>query len=122
MSADPWPLVVEKDDGIRPAGPPDACFYCAQKVGQLHARDCVMVVKVVRFRCTIEVDLTVPHSWTREEIRSFHGRQFYDEVWSTIFETDHRVDHPEVYRCEFVGVVDEIPRREVQKPETSQAE
>ena len=25
-----WPTVHEKDDGIRPAGRPDQCFYCKQ--------------------------------------------------------------------------------------------
>jgi hypothetical protein len=38
---DNWPLVAPNDDGIRPAGPRDACFYCRQKVGQPHKPDCV---------------------------------------------------------------------------------
>lgn len=25
---DSWPLVLENDDGIRPAGDSDRCFYC----------------------------------------------------------------------------------------------
>ena len=41
----PWPLVTPDDDGIRPAGQPDACFYCKSKVGAPHGPDCVMVVK-----------------------------------------------------------------------------
>lgn len=45
-----WPLVDPKDDGIRPAGPPDACFYCRREVGQEHARDCVIVEKLVELR------------------------------------------------------------------------
>ena len=28
-----WPLVDKNDDGIRPAGRQDACFYCGQRVG-----------------------------------------------------------------------------------------
>lgn len=35
--------VSPDDDGIRPAGKPDECFYCRQKVGQRHKYECVMV-------------------------------------------------------------------------------
>ena len=108
-----WPLVDPFDDGIRPAGAPDRCFYCQQKVGEPHARDCVIVKKVVRFRCAVDVDLTVPHHWTKEEIRSYYGRNGYEEAWETILFTDHRVDHPEVYHCELVGIVDETPQRDL---------
>lgn len=34
--------VLTDDDGIRPAGEPDRCFYCRQKVGGKHATGCVM--------------------------------------------------------------------------------
>lgn len=45
-----WPLVDPKDDGIRPAGPPDACLYCRCKVGQPHGRECVCVTKRIEMR------------------------------------------------------------------------
>ncbi len=35
-----FPLVDKNDDGIRPAGKPDQCFYCQQKVGSEHKKDC----------------------------------------------------------------------------------
>lgn len=38
-----WPVVLVNDDGIRPAGLPDECFYCHQKVGQPHTFECVTV-------------------------------------------------------------------------------
>lgn len=44
------------DDGIRPAGPPDVCFYCNQKVGFPHIQTCVAVKKTVRLRFLVEVD------------------------------------------------------------------
>lgn len=44
-----WPLVDVKDDGIRPAGKPDECFYCHSKVGQQHGLDCVIVTKIVEY-------------------------------------------------------------------------
>ncbi len=42
-------LVLADDDGIRPAGKPDRCFYCHRPIGQLHAADCVTIVKDVAY-------------------------------------------------------------------------
>ena len=92
-----WPLVDPFDDGIRPAGAPDACFYCKQKVGQPHKRDCVMVKKLVRFRCSdgTDVDIDdVPHSWSRKYIEE------NADLWG-------------LCDAEYLGVVDETPRREL---------
>lgn len=44
-----WPKVLPNDDGIRPAGKPDECFYCYQRVGQGHRPDCVTVLQLVRY-------------------------------------------------------------------------
>lgn len=52
-----WPTVDPEDDGIRPAGASDECFYCHQKVGEPHQRDCVIVTKRVRVRYLIDVDI-----------------------------------------------------------------
>lgn len=74
-------MVLPNDDGIRPAGQPDECFYCYQKVGQLHDPSCVTVSKIVRYKVMLS-DTAVflenmeqvgvfergePHSWTPEE-------------------------------------------------------
>lgn len=40
-------IVLVNDSGIRPAGKQDECFYCNQKVGQLHKTDCVMISQLV---------------------------------------------------------------------------
>lgn len=71
MINEPMPLVDENDGGIRPAGKPDECFYCQQKVGQPHKYDCVCVTKKVKVKCTIEYEIEVPHFWTKEQIE-FH--------------------------------------------------
>lgn len=71
MSEINWPLVAPNDDGIRPAGPPDECFYCHQKVGKPHGRECVTVTKLVRITYTVQVDTRVPHSWDEDATR-FH--------------------------------------------------
>lgn len=42
-------LVLPDDDGIRPNGPSDQCFYCGQKVGQPHGAECVMLRRFVTY-------------------------------------------------------------------------
>lgn len=73
MTTNDWPLVHERDDGIRPAGPPDACLYCKQKVGQPHGRECVVVTK------RIEMDVLV--TWP-DGMRPSRGVWQFDEPYS----------------------------------------
>jgi len=46
--------VLVDDDGIRPAGKPDECFYCQRKVGDTHKEDCVTVVQIVKYAVYVE--------------------------------------------------------------------
>jgi len=62
------PKVLINDDGIRPAGKPDECFYCRQKIGANHNHDCVAVHKMVKVRAVIEYEVEVPASWDKESI------------------------------------------------------
>ncbi len=65
-----WPKVLPNDYGIRPAGKPDECFYCYQRVGQAHRSDCVTVLQLVRY--TVRVNGTAigyhetdqPYTWS----------------------------------------------------------
>lgn len=59
------------DDGIRPAGPDDACFYCRSRVGELHDKDCVAWLRRVKVRYTFEIETDMPTGWDEEEI-AFH--------------------------------------------------
>jgi hypothetical protein len=77
MPTQTWPLVDANDDGIRPAGKPDECFYCHQKVGQPHGPECVVVHKKVRVRVTMEIEMEVPASWDDDAIE-FH---YNDGTW-----------------------------------------
>lgn len=78
-----WPLVDPKDDGIRPAGKPDSCFYCKQRVGTIHGDDCVIVQKLVEHRITIKRPGRVfTGSWTFEE------PYFWDEKFSVFHKND----------------------------------
>jgi hypothetical protein len=45
-----WPVVMPNDDGIRPAGKQDECFYCNRKIGQPHKQNCVVVKKIVEYQ------------------------------------------------------------------------
>ncbi len=49
VKVDGWPVVVQDDDGIRPAGDPGRCFYCNSGVGELHGARCVCVEKLVSY-------------------------------------------------------------------------
>jgi hypothetical protein len=71
-----WPLVAVNDHGIRPAGLPDQCFYCHQKVGSPHARDCVVVWKLARLEVELTCDVEIPHCQPLEEIR----RGFFEDL------------------------------------------
>jgi len=50
-----WPVVVPNDDGIRPAGSKDECFYCQKRIGEPHGAECVMVTK--RIEMAVKADL-----------------------------------------------------------------
>ena len=69
-----WPLVDPKDNGIRPAGKPDECFYCQSKVGEPHGRECVIVTKSVTLEYRILIDVEVPHFWNDDDI-NFHRNE-----------------------------------------------
>ncbi len=52
-------LVLKNDSGIRPAGKPDECFYCNQKIGTPHLDDCTMLLRKARVKITFELDAFV---------------------------------------------------------------
>ena len=65
-----WPCVLADDDGIRPAGPPDECFYCHSKVGERHGAQCVTVQQIVRYNVLMHDKVvgtfqrSEPYFWT----------------------------------------------------------
>jgi hypothetical protein len=107
-NTDQWPLVAINDDGIRPAGEPDECFYCHQKVGQPHGRDCVIVTKRVLVRYVVEVVINVPHSWTAEEIIDFENHEGDSYNLEPINGSEiHTI------RASYIGTVDDTPHRKL---------
>jgi hypothetical protein len=73
-----WPLVDVRDDGIRPAGPSDACFYCKRRVGEEHGRDCAVVNQRVLLRVRVG-----PHAGTFEDEAPFcWDRAMVESYWN----------------------------------------
>lgn len=72
MSDYQWPRVIENDDGIRPAGLPDRCFFCEQKIGNFHKTSCVTIQRAVEYDVLIRNQVvgkwstTEPYSWNKE--------------------------------------------------------
>lgn len=62
------PVVLSNDDGIRPAGNPDECFYCNQKVGHPHKSNCVVLKKRAKVRYSFEFEIDVPWGWNQGNI------------------------------------------------------
>lgn len=104
-----WPLVAINDDGIRPAGEPDECFYCNQKVGLPHGHDCVCVKKRVLVRYVVEVAINVPHSWSSEEIVDFENHE--GDSYNL-----EPVNGAEIHSisASYIGTLDDTPQRELQ--------
>lgn len=108
-----WPEVLEDDDGIRPAGPPDECFYCHQKVGQGHGLDCPCVEKTVLLRYTFEIPVRVPWFWESDDVENH--RNWRSCADNTLFDLEEisegdgcLCDH---FHCEFLKILDATPTR-----------
>ena len=72
--------VLPNDDGIRPAGPPDECFYCQQKVGQIHGAECAVMRQHVLLR-----------AWVRDQgvFEWMEAVPFYWDELQIIFHYNH---------------------------------
>lgn len=142
-----WPLVDAKDDGIRPAGKPDECFYCNQKVSNPHGRDCVVVTKLIEMRVIAALpdgtehrglwQFREPFAWDAE-MSEFHKndsswcagnllnqRDAGSVIWEGPAPWDALAALSEdrclcnVLRFEFVRVVDKAPYRQLKNVEQS---
>lgn len=59
---------VTADHGPRPAGKPDECFYCHEKVGGDHKDDCVLFQKLVVVEVKFTYIRTAPAGFTDQDI------------------------------------------------------
>ena len=65
---------VTPENGPRPAGRPDECFYCGQPLGALHKDDCVLFKKTIRVRAIVEYVIAIPAEWDKEMFE-FHRNE-----------------------------------------------
>ena len=68
---------VTTDNGPRPAGKPDQCFYCGQPLGADHATDCVCRQKIVMIKVEMTIPFLVPASWNEDSVEF----QLNDSSW-----------------------------------------
>lgn len=74
MKGNDWP--VDKY-GIRPAGKPDECFYCHEKVGTQHKSDCVIRSRTVVIELKLPLVVSVPEKWDVSNIEFKYGESSY---------------------------------------------
>ena len=67
----PETFKVTEENGPRPAGPPDECFYCHTPLGDQHKAECVCRKKTIMMQYTIEIPIVVPQYWGKENVEFF---------------------------------------------------
>lgn len=79
-------VVLENDNGIRPAGKKNTCIYCGSKVGKYHKDYCVTTTKKARVKYSFEIEIEVPRNWDKEQIEYArnHGRWCADNALQEI--------------------------------------
>lgn len=70
-------FLVTPENGPRPNGPPDECFYCQAKVGTPHVNGCCCRLRSVVATFSINLILKVPEHWEKEDIEF----KFNDGTW-----------------------------------------
>ncbi len=58
--------LVVTEAAMRPASPLRQCFYCQEPVGGTHKPTCVLVLKRVKVRMTVEYETDVPFHWDKD--------------------------------------------------------
>lgn len=123
------PLVDQFDDGIRPAGPPDRCFYCFQQVGQPHSDECYAVHRKVKVRYIFEIEVEMPYHWDEDDIESHRNESSWcaSNGLREIIEQSRQgcEDLPpgepgcicQAFSCEYVGETDGKPYNKTVDPE-----
>jgi hypothetical protein len=98
--------VIENDDGIRPAGPKNACFYCKSKIGQKHSYTCAVVIQEIelvaifkRFDKAARFRVTVPFHWKEDDILHHFNESGWCAENIIYYEERQKPDEPSVARA-----------------------
>lgn len=65
------------ESSTRPAGKPDRCFYCGNKIGKQHKEDCVIRGRTVVLDFTIRTVIDLPECWDTKQIEY----RYNDGTW-----------------------------------------
>jgi len=67
-------LAHEADDGVRPNGPDDACFYCHKPLGRGHGAKCPILERTVTVVYSFRINIRVPLHWDEADVE-FHRNE-----------------------------------------------
>lgn len=111
-----WPV---GDHGIRPAGPPDRCFYCNAAKGDQHRAGCVIRSRTVTIRTVVDHVVDIPEDWERGTIDfSFNeSSSCADNVIERLGELVMRLNEKSSCTCDLVRV--EYLREATEEDETA---
>ena len=112
------PLVHPQDSGIEPDAPDQSqCTHCSQPIGSPHLPDCLALSKSVLVRYCFELEVTVPFSWTPEQIEDHANEGCSEFALEAInAEADDHGLCEGAFTCEFVADLDTEPRVTINEP------
>lgn len=96
MLRNDWPV---GEEGIRPAGKPDECFYCGAKKGDQHRMGCVIRSRTVVVRTIVEHVVDVPEDWEKSTIEFTEGSSCSDNHIRKLCDLVDRLDADENGNC-----------------------
>lgn len=119
-----FPKVIQNDNGIRPAGPDNACFYCSSVLGEEHKLDCVIVEKTVEIEYTTIIPVQVPHSLNESDINFRYNESAWcgDNLSDLIEEAAEKAEKENmpclcfVTKAKYIRTLDETPFRKIKEP------
>ena len=53
-------IIPNTDNGVRPAGDPNKCFYCSEPKGSQHKNDCVVLTRTIVVKLSVEYVVETP--------------------------------------------------------------
>ena len=64
---------VTPDNGPRPAGKSDECFYCLMPLGADHAADCVCRRRTIVVQAVVEYVMAIPDHWSADRFEEHYN-------------------------------------------------
>lgn len=90
--------LVTLENGPRPAGRSDRCFYCDVAVNYPHAKDCVCRKRTVLIEARVQYVVDVPEDWPVEQIESHRNESSWCAS-NDVALIQGRIDPPEGCPC-----------------------